>query len=571
MGNINIQKLDPGRPINIVTRSESVSKRGIQVVSPIDGQKKIIDFGLDLKELNLTVYTNQIETFKEKNFLQLFSDDFIGEIKTENITISEYSSLPYAIVNINAIGEDSSNTYPSNYAKNIIAITGLDNFYNITYSTTHIENIGTSISIAVSTKEGQVNLPIAFNFGSKNIKWGDSKFKLIGVGKNLTRTTSSYTYSFTDPLNIILQKTVIISNISRQNSQFMNIVQSSDKVTFFSKEKFQELVLNTLVKGKIGEFLNNLISDTSITLNSNRETLSPIVRILQNHASDFSGSFANMFYQNIAEPLLRGGIFSVGSIMAQLLPIFGLELYYNDGIYSLEPPRFLFKDSYTNAGIVLKESDVISITVEQPKINIPSIIIPRIDFENMALAKYASKCSEAFATLILKELSSIQELPLFKIKTYDIPNILVPHSFQSNTQALFDRVNENFREVWKYYSAFAFKSAFNEMNIGTIELVFNPQITEPFKWYNIAGKDYFVTSINHSITRNNALTTLGFGGIYDEKLYNLLDDVISKIVNNSKNCGDLLKEQLAKKNVSTPLNTKKKDPEQIKLDEEVEP
>ena len=571
MGEINVNNFKE-KKINLVARQEIVSRRGIQIASPLTGKKKILDFGTDLKNLNLTIYTNDLNNFQEGQFLKLFSDQFVGDIKVENLNISEYSSLPYSMVTLSALGEDSFNFEKTSVGENIIPITGLEKFFNITYSTTHIENIGTSVSISYSSKYDEHFPTIEFEVGNKKVNWGNTSFRLVGVGKNLSRITSSHTYSFSDPLNLILQKTVIVSNISEKNSQFMRLLKDSNKVTYLPKEKLQDLLINTISKGHITEFISRILNEPSIRLNGEREDKSPIVKILKSSPSAASGSFTNMFYRNIGEQLMRGGIFTVGSILAQILPIFGLEIYYNRDYYSIEPPRFLFKDKSTTSPIEIHEDDIINITVESPKVNIPSIILPRIDFQNMAISSYATKCSEMFAAQIMQELSKIKNLPVFKIKTYDIPNILVPQGFQYNTQSLFERVNKNFMELWKYYSAFAFKSTFNEMNIGNIELVFSPHILDPFKWYKIGDKEYFVTTITHSISRGTATTSLQFSGIYDETLYSTLDRVINKVSQAAKhNCGKMLKDTLNKHNLKTPLNTKKKNPEKIDLKKKVKP
>jgi hypothetical protein len=116
MGNIEINKLSKDKKIGLVARSEVVSKRGVQVVSPINGKKKIIDFGTDLKNLNLTVYSNNLSNFKEGDYLKLFSDKFVGDVKAENVNISQYSSLPYSIITISAIGEDNNNTIKKTFS-----------------------------------------------------------------------------------------------------------------------------------------------------------------------------------------------------------------------------------------------------------------------------------------------------------------------------------------------------------------------------------------------------------------------------------------------------------------------
>jgi len=559
MSNIQVSEfVEQG--INVVARSEEVSRRGIQVASPIDGDKQIIDFGFELKNLTLTVYSNQIENFREKDFFQFFSDKYAGEIKAQDVNISMYSAMPYAMINITAIGEEIANDDESKLTKGINYIRGLDNYYNISFSTTNIENIGTSSSISIAHKKDSVALPIEFTYNGEKFTWGNKNFKLIGIGKNLTRTSSAYTLNFNDPLNLVIQKTVIISNISKSNSMFMKMIgnENSKKVTFFYKSDLIQLILNTLLKGKIGAFINKLIDDDEIKINSSKESLSPIVKMLQKESgNDATGQFKNMFYQTITEPLLQGGIFSVGSVLSQILPIFGLEIYYENESYSLEPPRFLFKNKNSTENIKLTTKDVINITVEEPKITIPSIIIPRIDFQHMALSSYVSKCSEVFAQGILKELSKIKDLPLFKIKTFDVPNILVPTFYQQDTESLFNTAGKSFRKLWAYYSAFSFKSTFNEMHTGSIELVFNPKIVNPYKWYEIDGKFYFITDITHSITRNNATTSLRFSGIYDDDLYNSLNKVISTTVkSNSEGCIEHLKKKV--KNTSLDVKDKTK-------------
>ena len=571
MAGLTVNPKNPNEQVDMVARVEGSSSRTIQVLSPINGKKKIVDFGLNIKTLNLTVYTSNIENFSAGGYVNVFSSEFQGQTEIQTVTQSSYSSLPYQIANITAIGEDTGEGF--NTSGNIYSISGLEDYYSVTYQTTHIENIGTGFNIAISSKTKDVDSMVTFKYADQTYTLGDSNARLIGTGSSISRTMASYTTSYGDPLSIILQKTVIISTITKDENEFLQAIGGdTGKVTFFTADDIIQLTTNTIGKGDIAAFINQIIGG-DISIDGSKQDKSPIVKMLQSSGSMGQGYFTNVFYSSIREQWINTGILSVGQLLAQLLPVFGLEIYYNQGgAYTLEPPRFVFFDGDTKSSITVDYSDIESIVSEEPKINIPSLIIPQIDFTNMALKNIASKCSEILAAKIVSALSNIEELPVFKIETYSIPNLLLPEYLQANKDALFDRINDNFAKIWKYYSGFAFKSIFQRMNTGTINLTFRPDIVEPYKWYNIGDEWYFVTTINHTLQRGSVSTILQYAGRYDEKLFTILDQILSSGENGGLDCGKIFKKQMDSKNLHTPMN--KKDPPSEKtpdIKEKVDP
>jgi len=559
--------------INVVTRNESTTSRSVEVLSPISGKKQIIDFGFNVKNLNLMVYTTNIDEFNEDDYIKVFSEEFAGQAKAENVTISQYSSIPYSVVSISAIGEDSTPESKIELSNGIHILRGLDDYYNVNYRTTYISNIGTGFNISIASKYDITSPEVKFTYDNKPYVLGNKASKLIGKGKNVSRTMSSYTNSFSDPLSLIIQKTVIISTISRKNSEFINAIgdANNEKIVFWTKEDFYHIITTTIGKGDVAAFVKAMIGN-ELNIVGDKQTKSALVKILQEGSSEVYGNFVNVFYNNISEQWLNGGIFSVGTILAQILPMFGLELYFNGNEYSLEPPRFMFYDGDTISNIEISYDDVNSITMEEPKINIPSVIIPQIDFKNMALSSIATKCSEVFVSQVVKALSQIKDLPVFKIEVYEVPNLLVPEYLEENKKVLFSKIDSNFSKIWKYYSSFAFKTFFQNMHTGTIELTFRPDITEPYKWYKIGDESYFVTEINHTIQRGAVSTTLSYSGRYDEKLYNVIDEIMNGVATGKIDCGKALKKELNNKNIKTPLNIK--EPPKTKkpdLEKKVEP
>jgi len=542
---------------NVITRSEATTSRSIEVLSPISGKKQIVDFGFNIKNLNLMVYTTNVEDFNEDDYINVFSEEFVGQAKAENVTISQYSSIPYSIVSISAIGEDSASETQIELADGIHTLRGLDDYYSVNYRTTYISNIGTGFNISIASKYDITSPEIKFTYDDKPYTLGNQASRLIGKGKNVSRTMSSYTNSFGDPLSLIIQKTVIISTISRENSEFINAIgdTNNDKIVFWTKEDFYHVITTTIGKGDVAAFVKSMIGN-ELNIVGDKQTKSAIVKILQEGNSEVYGNFVNVFYNNISEQWLNGGIFSVGTILAQILPMFGLELYFNGSEYSLEPPRFMFYDGDTISNVEISYDDVSSITMEEPKINIPSVIIPQIDFKNMALSSIATKCSEVFVSQVVKALSQIKDLPVFKIEVYEVPNLLVPEYLEENKKVLFSKIDSNFSKIWKYYSSFAFKTFFQNMHTGTIELTFRPDITEPYKWYKIGDESYFVTEINHTIQRGSVNTTLSYSGRYDDKLYNIIDEIMNSVATGKIDCGEAVKRELNNKNVKTPLNVK---------------
>jgi len=547
---------------SIVTRVASTESRAIQVLSPINGKKQIIDYGFNLSHLDLMVYAkNNID---ESKIYSLYSEDFTGTVYPEQINVASYAGVPYNIISISAIGENAKQSSEYINGNGIYVIKGIENYYSVTYQTNYIQNIGTGYSVSISSKDDNHEIPVNIQFKDYSVQWGDSGAKIIGSGANISRLMSSKTFSYSDPLGILLQKTVIFSTMSEENNQLIQAV-GRDKVAFFSSDKTISLIHDTLNKGEIGTFIKTLING-EIPIIDDKQSKSPIVKALQN-SSDAKGYIVNAFNSSIQENWLKGTILSVGSILSQILPVFGLELYYEEGgFYSLEPPRFL---DPSIEGQEISESDVISISVETPKINLPSLVIPSIDFTNMSLNSVATKCSEVMASKIVSAISEVlPDLPVFKIETYEVPNMLLPQYMEIQKNSLSNKINSYFSNIWKYYSSLAFKSFFQGMNSGRIELTFRPDIIEPHKWYKIAGEKYYITEIVHSVQRGNASTVLTYAGRYDKKIFDKILNIIENVTNGDL-CKNVVKKELDNKNLHTPLNKDTPKKEELSLYEKI--
>jgi len=378
----------------VVTRVASTDSRAIQILSPINGKKQIIDYGFNISHLDLMVYAK--DNIDESKIYSLYSDDFSGVVYPEQVNVASYAGVPYNIVTISAIGKNIKKSAEYINGNGIYVIKGVKDYYSVTYQTNYIQNIGTGYTVAVSSKDIKQDIvPIEIQFKEFKSRWGDVKARIIGSGANVSRLMSSKTISYSDPLSVLFQKTVIFSTMSENENLLLQAIgRDKGKISFFSSNETIDLIHNTINKGKIGDFIRKLIND-EIPILDKKQSDSPVVKALQN-SSDAKGYIVNAFNSSVQETWLKGTILSVGSILSQLLPIFGLELYYTEeGVYSLEPPRFL---NPSIEGQTIGESDVVSISVETPKINLPSLIIPSIDFTNMSLNNVATKCSEVMAS-----------------------------------------------------------------------------------------------------------------------------------------------------------------------------
>ena len=553
---------------DIKTRVETLSHREVAVISPVTGKKKIVDFGFDLKRINMMVYST--EGINKGNPVNIFSKEFSGSAIVEQISTAEYSGTPYSIANISAVAEDHQ-PLQSNSGKGIYSFTGLERVYSILYSTTHVENIGTGVNFAISAKGLHDSPVISFGFGGKTYRLGIDGGKRIGTGSNISRTTKSYTSTFADPLSVAMQKMVIFSTISADNSRFISELKRSNHIVHFTLDEADQFIRETVNKGDIGGFVSRLLEGSGISIDASLAKRSPIVAALASTTGEASARFKNLFYSQVYETWFQGTIISIGALLGQVLPIFGLELYYQGGgKYSLEPPRYIFFDEHTKSHIAIDYNDVISITTEEPRINVPSAIIPAVDFKNMALTAWAQRCSEIFASKVAHAMSKIVKAPVFKIETYEIPNILMPDAEKLNKNSLFERINGQFANIWKYYSSLAFKSAFHKMNVGTIELFFHPDIVEPHKWYKVGSDWYYITDISHSLQRGSAVTSLRYAGRYDKELYGVFKQALHAVSDAKSDCAEQVKGRLDDVGAHTPINKDSAPKKELELHQDKE-
>ena len=555
MGNVSYKK-DQEKNIHLIARSDVSESRTIATFSPLDGKKQLVDFGLNLKQVTMLVYsTKEINAKKE---LKVFSEEFQGKIQNQSVSINKYSGTPYMYVNITGIGEDKNTTDIKKPTDLIHTIRGLEDFYMISYQTTYLGQIGTGFSLSVTKKKIHKDGIIEFKYDNKNYVLGSDKAIVSGYGQSLSRMSYSTVNNFIDPLSLELQKAVIISSLEEDNSQ-LNEVVDMNKLVYFDTNQLMSM-LQKIQNGDLSELIKELFSDNLVQIELTKIKKSPIIQSLSNTKANNdinAGQMKNLFYSQIVDNLIKPGIFNVGSILTQILPMFNLELYHKkDNIYSLEPPRYLFFDDDTKSDIKIELKDVISVNLQKPITSIANVMIPSMDFQNIALHGVANECALHFASKLIKKLQKFIKLPIIKIQTYELPNILIPVSIKEDKDTLFDATTQYLSKIWVYYSSFIFQSVFGRLDTGSINLTFRPDIIEPYKWYKIDEEWLFVTGIRHDVSRGNLNTSLTYSHRYTPEIMNFFQDML-KVDNKGHNiCETTIKNMLKKNNIKKSILNK---------------
>jgi len=548
MGNITLQDKMP-KKTNVITRSSISHVATTQEFSPIGDNKKIFYYGKDISSINLTVQSLDKKGFSPDKQFKLFSDEFSGEIKLDSINVNEYSELPYTITQISGIGKSNEQIKVVN-SNNIKIIKGLEDIYSLNWQTTYTPHLGTGYSFSVSakTKELANKETFSFSVGEKTFNIGKKSAKLLNITKQLNRVYSGVAISKSDPLPLVLSKTVVIS--TTENPLLSNIVDG-DKVLFYSATKINNLFHTYIKKGDVVGFLSELIgNEIKITEGKN---ISPVLQALKN-TSTAGGSLVNNRINEAITKFLQPKICTVGDIISQILNFIGMEFYYSyqTDSYTIDSPRILYFEG-NKSDITLSKDDVISINSHNNLASTPSLMIPNIDFKNMTLSSIAQNCSQMLAGYILKKMSKIKDLPVFKIETFSVPEILFPVEKELNKKSLFEKMNGYFSDVWLYYAGLSMRSVFSNINNGSIQIVPNFDIIEPHKWYKIEDTWYYVTSISISFSRGSIIMNLQYSGIYDQDLYKILDE-LKQIMGNSTQCEKTFNDFFKDKH--TPFNQK---------------
>ena len=555
MGKINYSsKKDK---IKLIARSDMSSSRSITTYSPISGDKQVVDFGTNIKQLNLLVYSE--ETINPGKVISVFNDDFQGKAVIQTTSLNKYSGTPYSYININAIGEDPKGSKEIKAQGPIHVLQGLEDHYMVNYQTTYLDRIGTGFSISLATKEKLATAgKVKFKYDGNTYILGTEKAILSGYGGNASRLNKSTTANFIDPLAISLQKAVIISTVSPKENEFLKIIPNKKALVYLEEYNLIRMI-NTLGQGGLQELIELFFEGDNVEIDFSNMKKSPIIQALMSSGVSkdiIAPQVKNLFQQNMTDTLVRDGLYTVGGLLAQLLPLLGLEFYHiKNNRYSLEPPRYLFfDDKYHNE---IKENEVVSISQQKPITSLANVVLPNVDFQNLALRQVATKCSLYFASQLINKLGEIVKLPIIKIQTYNIPNLLIPEYAQFEKVPLVDRTNQYLRHIWIYYSSLAVQSIFSKLDTGSIELVFKPEITEPYKWYKVAGHWYFITNISHNISRGALGTHLSYSHKYDPKIIDFFKNILDNADHN-KYCEDYIKKEFKKHGLETPLNAKEK-------------
>jgi len=548
MGNITLQDKMLEKT-NVITRSSISHVATTQEFSPIGNNKKIFYYGKDISSINLTVQSLDKKGFSPDKQFKLFSNEFSGEIKLDSINVNEYSELPYTITQISGIGKSNEQINVVN-SDNIKIIKGLEDIYSLNWQTTYTPHLGTGYSLSVSakTKELANKETFSFSVGEKTFNIGKKSAKLLNITKQLNRVYSGVSISKSDPLPLVLSKTVVIS--TTENPLLLDIV-GGDKVLFYSATKINNLFHTYIKKGDVVGFLSELIGN-EIKITEGRN-ISPVLQALKN-TSTTGGSLVNNRINEAVTKFLQPKICTVGDIISQILNFIGMEFYYSyqTDSYTIDSPRILYFEG-NKSDIVLSKDDVISISSNNNLASTPSLMIPNIDFKNMTLSSIAQNCSQMLAGYILKKMSKLKDLPVFKIETFSVPEILFPVEKELNKKSLFEKMNGYFSDVWLYYAGLSMRSVFSNINNGNIQIVPNFDIIEPHKWYKIEDTWYYVTSISISFSRGSIIMNLQYSGIYDQDLYKILDE-LKQIMGDSTQCEKTFNDFF--KDKYTPFNQK---------------
>ena len=565
MSNVTYSK-NTEKNIHLIARNDIIESRTIATLSPINGEKQIVDFGLNLKQVNMLVYSTK--TINPEKELKVFSEEFQGIIKNQNISINKYSGTPYMYVNITGVGEDTSKTDISKHTNLIHIIRGLEDFFMINYQTTYLGQIGTGFSLSLVKKKIHKKGIVSFIYDNKKYTLGSNESILSGYGQNVSRMVNSTVNNFVDPMSLELQKAVIISIYEEKNDQINKIGIDTKKLSYFNTNKMFE-ILDKAQRGDLSELINGLFNDDLVKVDLSKVKKSPIIQSLSdvsNGNTDVnSGGMRNLFYNNIVDRLVQPGIYNVGQILTQILPMYNLELYHKkDNIYSLEPPRYLFFDEDTKSNIKIEEKDIVSISLQKPITSIANVMIPNIDFKNIALNGVANSCALHFASKLIKKLRDFTDLPIIKIETYELPNLLIPDYVKEEKATLLERTNKYLRKIWIYYSSFVFQSIFGKLNTGTIELTFRPDIIEPYKWYQLNNEWLFITGIRHAISRGSLNTSLTYSHKYSPEIMNFFKDMLKSDNKENDICKETIEKTLKKNDIKNSILNKNPEKKQEK-------
>lgn len=362
---------------------------------------------------------------------------------------------------------------------------------------------------------------------------GSEKGISLSMGRSMTRTHQGSTSSSVDPITDLLKKSVIMSTTRSALYQYVSDstgLENRDKIVFVSeadRQRAGEHLSVGNIQGYCGIMMG--LSDgeaNNVQILFDKVADSPIVANLMTSGEIKwqSGDTSNensLFH--ISGGLAGGILMTVEDIFRKILAPLGLELYWvKDNIYSLEPPRIANDNSETIATV--RKDEIISLDTESNPYNTPSLIIP-VELEDDIMGKAASIGLQYVLDVGILN-GDDEATRSLKIEKYNIPSFLVNPLKNAITSASIARnktvgaiaeltTSEAVGKYELFYGDFARKTSLYERNSGSCVIVFRPELTVPYAWYDIDGTDAFVTSIVHTITRNKATTLLTIAAMRD--------------------------------------------------------
>jgi len=403
---------------------------------------------------------------------------------------------------------------------------------SVTYTTSKMGHIATGFNLTIvdeakNTHDGEIEVSVT---GDREFtaKLGSTHGIVLSDGKSIARTKIGKTTVVVDPILDLLKKAIIVNdNRSYLEEKMGGQIESSDFLVILTPAKIMEANA-ALASGDVLTFIDTMFglrggAGNGVVIKTDKAKESPIIRDLdklRNTASGTESAQGSFFVSNAH--FTKHGLYTVENIFTQTLGPLGLELYWSkDNVYSLEPPRLTNPNAEVKP-IDIGQEDIIRMNVISDPYNIPDIILPQTMVPNVLGAGGITTAAKiALETGILSNMENKRSM---KIQTYTIPNFLhdtikIAMNTGKNSIDKDSAPIENItspdaiKSAITFFGSHARKSKLYGLTRGTCSLIFRPEITEPACWYNIDGKEMFVSSIAHNITRGNATTTLTIAGI----------------------------------------------------------
>lgn len=363
---------------------------------------------------------------------------------------------------------------------------GFNDAYRFSYAT---KKLGTICTGFTATIAGPGELPPNLSGAIK-----------VGKGKEVSRDYEAETTTWADPMYKVLNKVCFMSNdktiVKFPNGK--NVFNQADVDRIFRKELFEK---------DASAFLRNfipkemfIVKDSSLASGGGESGRTRIASINQSRAITQIGQ-----------------IVSTMDILQTYLPVMGLEMYWDDGYYSIESPRILNPDVI--AGYV-SEDDILSMNISEDIFNVPDLVVPKLNSPDI-LGKGVTDITMA---KIISNIGDCAGSDNFKISTFDIPPVMA-NAFElgyeqflaqkaHTTGVLKGKYNGVEKGIVSFYSKLGHASALYQIQSGIITTTFQEVYKAP-AWYKIGGVKYFVSDIRHDVTRFREITTFTIAGTED--------------------------------------------------------